>query len=264
MTALAPFIAFAHTLANAASAMLTAHATTTMDTAVKGDKTFVTSLDLDIEEQLRTRIMTAFPDHGIWGEEFEAVRPDATWVWTLDPIDGTMAFVAGMPVYSTLIALCRDGVPVVGVMNFPATGERWAGAAGHVSTRNGLPCRTRRGVARRDAILSASNPDFFIDEGEKRTLRAFTDETAWRVYGGAAMSYGRLACGRTDIALDASLKIYDYAPFIPIIEGAGGRITDWNGAALHLQSGARILAAGSTALHQDGLDLIQLIASTTA
>jgi inositol-phosphate phosphatase / L-galactose 1-phosphate phosphatase / histidinol-phosphatase len=125
MTSLAPFVVFAQTLADEAATILRTHGGVSASTTVKPDKTFVTTLDLQIETQLRACINTAFPDHGIWGEEFDAVRPDARWVWTLDPIDGTMAFVAGMPVYSTLIGLCRDGVPVIGVMHFPGTGERW-------------------------------------------------------------------------------------------------------------------------------------------
>lgn len=257
MTSLAPLMAFAHTLADEAAGMLAAHVSSPLGTTMKADKTFVTTLDLAIETRLRERITAQFPDHGIWGEEFEVLRPDAEWVWTLDPIDGTMAFVAGMPVYSTLIALCRAGVPVIGVMNFPATGERWAGQAGTVTTRNSKPCHTRSETALPDAIMSASSPDFFVDELEKRALHRFTAATAWRVYGGAAMSHGRLASGRTDLALDAGLKIYDYAPFVPIIEGAGGVITDWQGKGLHLRSGSRIVAAGSKALHAQALTLLQ-------
>lgn len=257
MTDLAPLTAFAHDLADEAADMLLAQAASPMGTTMKADKTFVTSLDLAIETRMRNRIAAAFPDHGIWGEEFEASRLDARWVWTLDPIDGTMAFVAGMPVYSSLIALCRDGVPVVGVMNFPGTGERWTGEAGQLTTRNGVPCQTRSDVVLADAIMSASSPDFFSPEAEKPVLDRFVRATAWRVYGGAAMSHGRLASGRIDLALDAGLKIYDFAPFVPIIEGAGGVITDWQGRGLHLRSGSRIVAAGSKTLHAQALHFLQ-------
>jgi inositol-phosphate phosphatase / L-galactose 1-phosphate phosphatase / histidinol-phosphatase len=258
---LAPYAEFAQELAQEAATMLAAHApgvaNTPLGTTIKADKTFVTGLDLAIETRLRERLQARFPEHGIYGEEFGTERLDAEWVWTLDPIDGTMALVAGMPVYSTLIALARHGKPLVGVMNFPATGECWVGVSGQATTCNGRVCRTRSGAAIHDAIQSASNPDFFVAAAEKNTLAALSARTAWRVFGGAALSYGRLAMGRTDIAIDAGLKVYDYAPFVPIIEGAGGKITDWQGRALTLNSGSHVLAAGDAALHQAALAVVQ-------
>ena len=169
MTSLAPLMAFAHTLADEAAGMLAAHVSSPLGTTMKADKTFVTTLDLAIETRLRERITAQFPDHGIWGEEFEVLRPDAEWVWTLDPIDGTMAFVAGMPVYSTLIALCRAGVPVIGVMNFPATGERWAGQAGTVtetdSGSTGMPADDAAVNGGGTSADASSNSSGSSDEG---------------------------------------------------------------------------------------------------
>ena len=175
----------------------------------------------------------------------------------LDPIDGTAAFVAGMTVYSTLIALAHRQRPVLGIMHFPATGERWLGVAGEPTRLNGEPCHTRAGETLADAIQSTSSPDFFTAGPEVRVLQALREQTAWRIYGGAAMSYGRLASGRTDIALDAGLKIHDYAPFVPVIEGAGGVISDWQGEPLTLSSGPRVLAAGDPRRHAAALVLVQ-------
>jgi histidinol phosphatase-like enzyme (inositol monophosphatase family) len=248
------FIRFAERLADAAAAMI--EAGNAGDTTVKPDRSFVTEMDLAIEARMREMIAAEHPDHGILGEEFAATRPTAEHVWILDPIDGTAAFVAGMPVYGTLIALARNGEPVVGVMHFPATRERWVGAKGRATTLNGQPCQTRRGATLAEAIMSASNPDFF-DAGEKPVLAALSAATAWRVYGGAALSYGRLASGRIDLALDAGLKIHDYAAFVPILEGAGGIITDWQGRKLTLGSGPRVLAAGDARRHAAALDLIR-------
>jgi inositol-phosphate phosphatase / L-galactose 1-phosphate phosphatase / histidinol-phosphatase len=254
---LAPFIAFAEQLADEAALMIAAHAQTPLGTTMKADKTFVTALDLAIETRLRERISERFPEHGVFGEEFAPTRLDAEWVWTLDPVDGTMALVAGMPVYSTLIALAHHGVPVVGVMHFPAINTRWVGAAGQATTCNGLPCHTRQGAALVDAIQSASSPDFFVTTDEQRALKAVTAHTAWRVYGSAALAYGRLAMGRIDVAIDAGLKVYDYAPFVPIIEGAGGKITDWQGQPLTLNSGSQVLAAGDARRHAAALALVR-------
>lgn len=248
------FVRFAEHLADTAAAMIDAGGAG--DPTMKPDRSFVTALDLAIEARLREMIGAEYPHHGILGEEFAATRPTAEHVWVLDPIDGTAAFVAGMPVYGTLIALARNGEPVVGVIHFPATRERWVGAKGRETTLNGQPCRTRRGIDLADAIMSASNPDFFGAE-EKPILAAFSAATAWRVYGGAALSYGRLASGRIDLSLDAGLKVHDYAAFVPILEGAGGVITDWQGRQLTLNSGPQVLAAGDARRHAVALGLIR-------
>ena len=250
------FVAFAERLADTAASMIDAHRAQPPAATMKGDKTLVTELDLAIERCLRGMIEQQFPDHGILGEEFEAKNRDAEWVWVLDPIDGTAAFVAGMTVYSTLIALAHCQRPVLGVMHFPATGERWLGVAGQPTRLNGEPCHTRAGESLADAIQSTSSPDFFSAGPELRVLQTLSQQTAWRIYGGAAMSYGRLASGRTDIALDAGLKIHDYAAFVPVIEGAGGVISDWQGQALTLLSGPTILAAGDPRRHAAALVLI--------
>ena len=142
-------------------------------------------------------------------------------------------------------------------MHFPAIKKRWVGATGQLTRCNGETCRTREGATLSDAIQSASSPDFFAEPAEKRALAALTAQTAWRIYGGAALSYGRLAMGCIDVAIDAGLKLYDYAPFVPIIEGAGGKITDWLGQPLTLRSDSRVLAAGDARRHAAALALIQ-------
>lgn len=250
------WLQLAHALADAAHDMLAPAAAMRTQVQVKADRSFVTALDAQIEDRLRQMIGTRFPQHGIVGEEADAQRADAELVWILDPIDGTAPFVAGVPVFGTLIALARHGVPVVGLMHLPVTRQRWVGVAGRPTTLNGEPLRTRVCASLGQAILSNSNPDFLAAD-ERPALDALRTRTAWRIYGGCCMSYGLLAAGRTDLALDAGLKVHDYAPFRPILEGAGGVITDWQGRPITLHSGSRILAAGDPALHREALALIQ-------
>ena len=176
-------------------------------------------------------------------------------MWILDPIDGTAPFIAGVPVFGTLIALAWQGVPVLGVMHLPVTTQRYVGVADRASTLNGAPIRARACADLRAAILTTSNPDF-LSAAERRALDALRERTAWRIYGGCCMSYGLLAAGRTDIAIDAGLKLYDYAPFRPLIEGAGGLITDWQGRAITMASGSQILAAGDAARHREALAVV--------
>jgi histidinol phosphatase-like enzyme (inositol monophosphatase family) len=223
---------------------------------VKADRSFVTALDAQIETRLREMIGARYPSHGILGEEGGAAALDAEAVWIIDPIDGTAPFIAGVPVFGTLIALAAAQRPVLGVMHLPVTRQRWVGAAGQPTTLNGDPVRTRTCPSLAQAILSASNPDFF-GPAERPALDALRERTAWRIYGGCCMSYGLLAAGRTDLAIDTGLAIYDYAPFAPMLAGAGGVITDWAGRAVTLGSGAQVLAAGDATRHREALGLIE-------
>lgn len=250
------WLAFARTLAGEARALLGPAAALRPDVEVKADKSFVTALDAQIEHRLRELITRRYPRHGILGEEMGASQLDADVVWVLDPIDGTAPFVAGVPVFGTLISLAVGRVPVIGVMDFPVTAQRWEGVAGRATTLNGAAVRTRGCGDLGRAILSSSNPDFFSD-AERPALDALRARTAWRIYGGACLSYGLLASGRTDMALDTGFKVYDYAAVRPVLEGAGGIITDWQGRPVTLDSGAQVLSAGDAARHQDALALVQ-------
>ena len=250
------FVPIAEELAGISGAVLRAAGATRPDARIKADRSFVTALDSDIERRLRERLADRLPAHGVIGEEAEPVQGDAEWVWVLDPIDGTAAFIAGLPVYGTLIALLHGDEPVLGLIDHPATGQRWLGVKGEPTRYNGGPCRTRTCAALNEAILSASNPDFF-DVQERPALDALRERTAWRIWGGACLSYGLLALGRTDLAIDTRLKLWDYAPFRPVLEGAGGIITDWQGAPLTRRSGPRILAAGDRRRHTDALRAVE-------
>ncbi|MFN3972733.1 MAG: inositol monophosphatase family protein [Gemmobacter sp.] len=241
-------------LADAAQALVKGARPGAVD--LKPDRSFVTALDRAIEAELAARIADRFPTHGIVGEEGAAVNGGAEWTWVLDPVDGTGAWVAGVPVHGTLIALLQDGVPVLGVIDMHRTRERWIGVQGQPTTHNGNPCRTRQGTGLAQAILSVSSPDFF-DACDLPALGAMRAATGWRVWGASCLAYGRLASGGTDLTLDAGLDLWDWAPFAPIIEGAGGRVTDWEGRPLRLGSGRRVLAAGDAALHDAARRVIE-------
>lgn len=249
------WLAFAHQLADAAHDLLAPAAALRPEVEVKSDRSFVTALDAQIETRLRELICQRFPSHGILGEEHGASGAGAELVWVLDPIDGTAPFIAGVPVFGTLIALAAAGQPLIGVMHLPVTRQRWEGVMGRDTKLNGHQVRARSCASLGQAILTSSNPDFF-SAAERPALDALRARTAWRIYGGCCMSYGLLAAGRTDVAIDTGFKVWDYAPFRPIIEGAGGVITDWHGQPLTLASGNQVLAAGHAQCHDDARRLI--------
>lgn len=246
---------FAHTLADAAHALLAPAASHRPEPRSQAERAFGGSLDAQIETRLRELITARYPGHGILGEEAGARGLDAEAVWILDPIDGTAPFVAGLPALGTLIALAWQGVPVLGMVHMPAANQRYVGAAGRASTLNGRPIRTRSCDGLGDAVLTTSNPDF-LGPNDHPVLAALRNPTSWRTFGGCCMSYGLVAAGRADLAIDAGLQLFDYAAFRPLIEGAGGVITDWQGRPITLASGSQVLAAGDAARHGEALALM--------
>jgi inositol-phosphate phosphatase / L-galactose 1-phosphate phosphatase / histidinol-phosphatase len=254
--ALDRLVAFAQRLADESGKILAPANARRPLVELKPDRSLVTRIDRRIERRLRGIIRSEYPAHGVLGEEAGGQNVEADLLWVIDPIDGTAPFVAGVPVFGTLIALLYRGEPIIGVIDHPVTRDRWVGARGRRTTRNGRTCRTRRCGALADALLSASNPDFFTDI-DRPGFEALRSRTQWRIYGGSCFSYGLLASGRTDVAVDSGLSIHDYAAFRPVIEGAGGLITDWEGAPITLQTGGRIVAAGDPARHREALAIVR-------
>lgn len=248
----ASFAAFANRLADAAGAVIRPHFRTAIAVDAKADLSPVTIADREAEGAMRALITAHFPDHGIIGEEFGSHRPEARHVWVLDPIDGTKSFISGVPLFGTLIALLREGRPLLGVIDQPISRERWIGGRGQPSTLNGRPLATRRGGDIGAASLFATAPDMFKGDEAARFARLQAKVRLTR-FGADCYAYGLLAAGFIDLVAEASLKPYDYAALIPIVEGAGGVITDWSGAPLGLGGDGRVLAAGDAAIHRAAL-----------
>jgi len=253
------FVGFATALAELARRTLTEQLTDNCNSfaeiEVKPDHSLVTKYDRAIEHRVRTEIKKQYPHHGIIGEEEGNIDTQASHVWVLDPIDGTAPFIAGIPVWGTLIALAIDGMPQIGIIDSPLLDARWIGATGQATRLNGQVVKCRPCASLANALMTNSNQDYMSTD-QLPALNALRRQTANRVYGGACLNYGRLAEGRTDIAIDAGQQIYDFAPYRPIIEGAGGKITDWQGQPLTLASNGTILAAGDERCHAQALEVV--------
>lgn len=245
--------AFAESLADAAAPIALRYFRTPLTITTKVDMSPVTEADQEIETFIRQRIRDHFPEHGLLGEEHgrEAGSTDLTWV--IDPIDGTKSFITGMPTFGTLIALLEGETPVLGVIDHPVLRERWVGKASSASLYNGQPCRTRACTRLADAVLYATTPDIF--EGQARVaFERVSSSARLRRFGGDCYAYALLASGFVDAVIEAQLKPYDYMALVPVIEGAGGVITDWAGKRLTLESDGRVIAAGTASLHREILD----------
>jgi inositol-phosphate phosphatase / L-galactose 1-phosphate phosphatase / histidinol-phosphatase len=244
----AEFEAFATGIANNARALSLPRFRRPVDVMVKRDMSPVTAVDRGVESMLRERIEMAWPAHGLLGEEYGATRVDAEFVWSIDPIDGTRSFISGWPLWGTLIALLRGGKPVLGVLDMPVLDERWVGHVGVGTTMNGVRCHTSGCKALADATLYTTTPDMFTPDEWARFDRTSLAAHARR-FGGDCYSYGMLASGHIDAVIESNLMPYDYLAIAPVVEAAGGVMTDWEGQALGMQSGGRVVAAATPELH---------------
>jgi histidinol phosphatase-like enzyme (inositol monophosphatase family) len=252
---LSRFLALAVRLADAAGPIVMKHYRAGVAVERKPDDTPVTAADRAAETRMRELIAAEFPGHGVIGEEFGRDRPDASHVWVLDPIDGTKSFVSGRPLFGSLIALCRDGVPVVGVIDCPAAGDRWTGCAGRPSTHNGGPARTRACARLADAVLYATSPYVFEGRDRERFDRLH-GLIRFPIFGNDCFGYGLAASGWVDLVVEARMDVYDWAAVVPVAEGAGGLITDWRGKALGFASDGRVLLAGDARAHRLALEVL--------
>ena len=246
------FLIFAHGLADAAGAAILPHFRKRGSVTNKSDDGFdpVTEADRGAEAAMRAMIERAYPDHGILGEEFAAKAADGPYRWLLDPIDGTRAFIMGLPIWGILIGLTHDGRPELGMMDQPYTGERfWGSPAGAwFRNRHGEQrIATRRCPALSQAILATTTPDMFKG-GDAERFGSLSRACRMTRFGGDCYLYCLLAMGFIDIVAEAGLKPFDIAPLVPIIEAAGGVVTTWDGG--DAANGGQILAVGNPALQQ--------------
>ncbi len=223
---------------------------------IKSDGTPVTAVDVAVETAMRARIESAYPDHGILGEELPERNPDAEWRWVIDPIDGTSQFAAGLPNYGSLIALCRRGVPQLGVICQPDSGDIYLGVSGLGAWRNGQPITTAPNTRLSEAVLCVSDPDAF-DDAIRPGMRRLRSAASWHVYEGNCLSFGTLAAGRIGVSVYGSnLENFDICALVPVVEGAGGIITDWQGGVLTIESRGEIVASANRVLHDQVLALL--------
>ena len=246
---------FAERLADASRAIILEAMNQPRAVQIKADASPVTETDCAVEERLRQMIQQDYPDHGIRGEEFPDRDLEAEWVWVLDPIDGTKAWVAGVPVYGTLIALAHEGMPVLGVIDHPATAERWLGGVGLGARLNGRSIAVRSCERLADALLCTSTPDHYKG-ADRAAYERLTGAVRWTNYGGSCYSHARLATGFLDVGFEAAVDPVDYCAIVPVVQAAGGVATDWEGAPLTIRSGSHYLAAGDPRMHAQALEVL--------
>ena len=254
------FITFAEQLADRARLSVLEHFREDLAVDEKSDLTPVTAADRETESALRGLIQDTYPEHGILGEEYPALNPDAELLWVLDPIDGTKSFITGSPMFGTLIALAQGGRPLLGIIDMPVLDERWVGARGFPTRFHER--RGTRSVATRpcadlsDAYLRTMTPDAFDGEARHAGFQNLLRGTRMTLYGGDCYSFGQVASGGIDIVVENGLATYDFAALVPVVEGAGGLMVDCDGREITLDSAGDVLALGDRQLLDPALRLL--------
>ena len=216
----------------------------------------VTEADRAAEAVMRRLIKDNFPQHGIVGEEFGSEQENAEYVWVLDPIDGTKSFIAGFPLWGTLIALLHKGTPVFGMMHQPYIGERFSGDSGSAHYQG--PSGERKLAVRRCGSLkeatSFTTSPLLMNAADRAAFGRVEATVKLSRYGGDCYPYCMLAAGHVDLVIESGLKPHDIVALIPIIEGAGGFVTNWEGGSA--VKGGRVVAAGDKRMHEAAMKLL--------
>jgi inositol-phosphate phosphatase / L-galactose 1-phosphate phosphatase / histidinol-phosphatase len=245
-------LALAGELADVARSIVLEHFRKPLEVERKSDGTPVTVADRAIETEMRRRIRAAFPAHAIRGEEF-GNEGSGEFTWVLDPIDGTKSFVTGFPLFGSLIALVQDERAVLGVIEAPVLGERWVGCESRPTLCNGREVSASGCRSLAEACLYTTTTESY-DSTERQRFERLAARAALRRFGGDCYLYGMLASGYCDLVVEVKLKPHDFLAAIPIIEGAGGRISDWRGKPLapldSRAEGRMVLAATETLWRQ--------------
>ena len=251
------FIELSHHLADEAGQIIKQYYRQPFDVESKQDESPVTIADKSVEQRLRAIVEAKRPEDGIIGEEYGIKDSKNQYSWVFDPIDGTKSFVIGRPTFGTLIALCENGVPILGIIDQPILSERWIGAKDMPTLFDSggqaryAPVKTRSCTNLSQARFASTSPNQL--EAEWGKLRKACDFMVW---GGDCYSYGLLSMSGLDAIIETQLSTYDYIAMPPIVEGAGGHMCDWNGKPLDINSDGRTLAVGDIALKDQILDIL--------
>jgi len=251
------YLAFAHEMADAAATVIRPYFRQRLEIAAKADSSPVTVADRLAEMTMRQMIEKCFPGHGVRGEEFGTSNADAEWVWVLDPIDGTKSFASGSLAFGIQIALLHQDAPVLGIIDQPITNERWVGQRTSPTLFNGVPVRTSDTARLKEAIVYTSALEQFDLDAKERFSRLAAGARFTRM-SHDCYAAGLLALGSVDLLVESNVFDYDILPQIPIIEGAGGIVTDWEGRSLTDASQYEtVLMAANQTLHAETLDRLK-------
>ena len=251
------FISFANILADESSKIVMKYFRQNIKIENKDDNTPVTIADKKSEIIIRELINNAYPNHGILAEEFDDTKPNSEYIWVVDPIDGTRSFIAGHKDFGTLIALLYKKKPVLGIINCPAHKERWIGVENQITTLNGKNIKTSSKKSIEDCYAITTGL-YFKNETFRNGFENIIKKSKYYILGGDCDMYGMLSSGFVDIVVEDTLKAYDYMALVPVIQGAGGVITDKYNKPITLDSDGSVVATANSLIHKQAINMINL------
>ena len=249
------YLNFANKLADEAGFISMDYWRTSIDVDDKSHNNPVTIADRNAELKIRSMIEKKYPDHGILGEEFDSINPDAEFVWVIDPIDGTHIFIGGHKDFGNLISLTQNKKPIIGIINCPAHKERWVGVKNQNSTINNQPSKTSSVTSIEDAYFLTSGL-YFNEPHLRNAVEKIKHKVRYYRYSGSCYMFGMVASGLIDFVIEDSLKVHDYMALVNVIEGAGGKITDKFGNEITRDSKGSCIASANEKLHTEIISLI--------
>jgi inositol-phosphate phosphatase/L-galactose 1-phosphate phosphatase/histidinol-phosphatase len=255
-----PYLPFFKELAAASGKLIAGYYRNHGTADDKADKSPVTIADCRAEMLMREMIERAYPAYGIIGEEYGKIREDAEYVFVLDPIDGTISFTIGRPIFGTLAALVHKGKPVIGMIHQPITDECWIGIP---EDRHGVLYHQGKEIrmqsnptpSLKQSVIATTGPQYF-NEKQARHYGRIEKLCKRSVYGGDCYNYGLITTGGVDLVIEAGLKTHDFCALAPVVEASGGVFTDWFGKPMTLESDGNVIAAANSALHEEALGLL--------
>ena len=248
---------FANLLADESEKIIRKYFRTNISIERKEDKSPVTIADQKTELKIRELIEHKYPNHGILGEEFNSKNIDSEFLWVIDPIDGTRSFIAGHKDFGTLIALLHNNKPIIGIINCPMHDERWIGLTNKNTTLNGKEIHTSKVEDLQKSYVCSSGL-YFENDHLRKGFNQIIKKTRYHRFGGDCYMYGMLATGLIEIVIEDTLKAHDYMALVPIIEGAGGKITDKYGKIINLESDGSVVVSANEKLHKKLLEIINI------
>ena len=246
---------FSKHLADESEKIIKKYFRTTLNVDRKEDKSPVTIADKEVELKIRDIIKTNYPEHGILGEEFDQTNIESEYIWVIDPIDGTRSFIAGHKDFGTLIALVYNNKPIVGIINCPMHNERWVGIINKETTMNNKVVKTSKTTVINESYFCTSGL-YLEDDHFKKSCDKIINKSKYYRLGGDCYMYGMIASGLIEIVLEDTLKTHDYMALIPVIEGAGGVVTDKYGSPVTINSDGSIVASANKSLHNQIINII--------
>ena len=249
------FSDFSIHLADESEKIIKKYFRTSLDVDSKEDQSPVTIADKEVELKIREIIKTHYPEHGILGEEFNQTNIESEYIWVIDPIDGTRSFIAGHKDFGTLIALVYNNKPIVGIINCPMHNERWVGIINKETTMNNKVVKTSKTTVINESYFCTSGL-YLEDDHFKKSCDKIINKSKYYRLGGDCYMYGMIASGLIEIVLEDTLKTHDYMALIPVIEGAGGVVTDKYGSPVTINSDGSIVASANKSLHNQIINII--------